>query len=353
MGGSQVEAGSGSQYPGGAGASASDTVSCPRGSTSRSGPDGTALGARRPRGCDGRMTSHPVIDVDDLGVRYGDVDAVTHLSFQVEPGELYALLGTNGAGKTSTLEVVEGHRAASSGSVRVLGSSPTDRRAVRPRTGIMLQESGFSPTSPSPRPSRWSVGSPAAPTRSTVSSARRPAPRGADARRAAVRRGEATARLRDRRLRPPRVAVPRRAHDRSRHRVARRALGRGAGAARRRRDCRPDDPLPGGGAAARRPGRSHAPRPAATRGDGRRAHAHPARLHPVLAAGRRADATPAGGALADRSWAIETFELQRDLKQLLDWADAGGVELHGLSAAPTRLDGVFRAVTSDPASSSS
>lgn len=56
--------------------------------------------------------------------------------------------------------------------------------------------------------------------------------------------------------------------------------------------------------------------------------------------------------LADRSWAIETFELQRDLKQLLDWADAGGVELHGLSAAPTRLDDVFRAVTSDPASSS-
>lgn len=60
-------------------------------------------------------------------------------------GELYALLGTNGAGKTSTLEAVEGHRPAASGTVRIFGESPQDRRAVRPRMGIMLQESGFSP----------------------------------------------------------------------------------------------------------------------------------------------------------------------------------------------------------------
>ncbi|MFK4541578.1 ABC-2 type transport system ATP-binding protein [Streptomyces tendae] len=67
------------------------------------------------------------------------------LSFQVEKGEVYALLGTNGAGKTSTLETVEGHRSADSGTVRVFGRSPLDRRAVRSRMGIMLQESGFSP----------------------------------------------------------------------------------------------------------------------------------------------------------------------------------------------------------------
>src|SRR5918997_1287738 len=42
------------------------------------------------------------------------------------------------------LEVIEGHRKASSGTVRVFGQSPTDRRSIRPRTGIMLQESGFS-----------------------------------------------------------------------------------------------------------------------------------------------------------------------------------------------------------------
>ncbi|MBC7273124.1 MAG: ABC transporter ATP-binding protein [Streptomyces sp.] len=91
------------------------------------------------------MTSTPVIDVDRLNLKYGGFHAVKDLSFQVEKGELYALLGTNGAGKTSTLETVEGHRTADSGTVRVFGCSPRDRRAVRSRTGIMLQESGFSP----------------------------------------------------------------------------------------------------------------------------------------------------------------------------------------------------------------
>src|SRR3546814_17547142 len=59
-----------------------------------------------------------------------DFHAVKDLSFHVERGELYALLGTNGAGKTSALEVIEGHRRASSGTVRVFGASPTDRAAV-------------------------------------------------------------------------------------------------------------------------------------------------------------------------------------------------------------------------------
>ncbi|MEE3920899.1 ATP-binding cassette domain-containing protein [Micromonospora sp. BRA006-A] len=54
-------------------------------------------------------------------------------------------MGTNGTGKTSTLEVVEGHRRQTSGTVRVFGHRPGDRRAVRPRMGVMLQESGFSP----------------------------------------------------------------------------------------------------------------------------------------------------------------------------------------------------------------
>ncbi|MGW6057392.1 ABC transporter ATP-binding protein [Streptomyces sp. NPDC055189] len=91
------------------------------------------------------MTSTPVIDVERLNISYGDFHAVKDLTFQVNKGELYALLGTNGAGKTSTLEIIEGHRTATSGTVRVFGRSPRDRHAVRHRMGIMLQESGFSP----------------------------------------------------------------------------------------------------------------------------------------------------------------------------------------------------------------
>ncbi|WP_281871986.1 ABC transporter ATP-binding protein [Brachybacterium paraconglomeratum] len=91
------------------------------------------------------MNSSTVIDVDQLTIDYGDFRAVEGLSLEVRRGELYALLGTNGAGKTSTLEVIEGHRAPTSGTVRILGADPRDRTAVRPRTGIMLQESGFAP----------------------------------------------------------------------------------------------------------------------------------------------------------------------------------------------------------------
>ncbi|AXK34760.1 ABC transporter ATP-binding protein [Streptomyces armeniacus] len=91
------------------------------------------------------MDTTPVIDVEQLNLSYGEFHAVKDLSFQVRRGEFYALLGTNGAGKTSTLETVEGHRTATSGAVRVFGQNPRQRAAVRPRMGVMLQESGFSP----------------------------------------------------------------------------------------------------------------------------------------------------------------------------------------------------------------
>ncbi|QLQ35347.1 ABC transporter ATP-binding protein [Micromonospora robiginosa] len=91
------------------------------------------------------MSTTPVIEVDRLNLTYGDFPAVKDLTFEVRPGELYALLGTNGAGKTSTLEIIEGHRRPTSGTARVFGHDPGDRRQVRPRMGVMLQESGFSP----------------------------------------------------------------------------------------------------------------------------------------------------------------------------------------------------------------
>nr|WP_051102666.1 ABC transporter ATP-binding protein [Parafrankia elaeagni] len=90
-----------------------------------------------------------VITVTDLWRRYGQVggrgyDAVQGVEFLVRRGELFALLGTNGAGKTSTLEVLEGLARPSAGTVRVLGHDPfRDRRLVRPRIGIMLQAGAF------------------------------------------------------------------------------------------------------------------------------------------------------------------------------------------------------------------
>jgi len=87
-----------------------------------------------------------VIEVSGLGRRYGGFTAVRDVSFAVDRGELFALLGTNGAGKTSTLELIEGLDRPSDGAVRVFGHDPArGRAAVRPRTGVMLQEGGFPP----------------------------------------------------------------------------------------------------------------------------------------------------------------------------------------------------------------
>jgi ABC-2 type transport system ATP-binding protein len=90
-----------------------------------------------------------VIDVTGVRRRYGPPgdaghEAVRGISFQVRRGELFALLGTNGAGKTSTVELLEGLAPPSGGQVRVLGHDPyRERAAVRPRIGVMLQEGGF------------------------------------------------------------------------------------------------------------------------------------------------------------------------------------------------------------------
>lgn len=86
-----------------------------------------------------------VIKVTDLRRVYGGgFEAVRGISFCVGRGEVFALLGTNGAGKTSTVELLEGLARPAGGRVRVLGHDPyADRALVRPRTGVMLQEGGF------------------------------------------------------------------------------------------------------------------------------------------------------------------------------------------------------------------
>ncbi|WP_411143489.1 ABC transporter ATP-binding protein [Streptomyces sp. x-80] len=95
-----------------------------------------------------------VIDVTGLRRRYGAAgrrasagkgfEAVRGIDFSVARGELFALLGTNGAGKTSTVELLEGLAPPTAGQVRVLGHDPfTERHRVRPRIGMMLQEGGF------------------------------------------------------------------------------------------------------------------------------------------------------------------------------------------------------------------
>jgi ABC-2 type transport system ATP-binding protein len=83
------------------------------------------------------------IVVEDLRKRYGDVEAVRGISFEVPEGQVFAFLGPNGAGKTTTVEICEGFRDRTGGRVSVLGFDPGKRpRALKARIGIVLQSTG-------------------------------------------------------------------------------------------------------------------------------------------------------------------------------------------------------------------
>lgn len=84
--------------------------------------------------------------VEGLSVRYGDLVAIDNISFTARPGEVTAVLGPNGAGKTSMIEVCEGFRRPSAGTVRVLGLEPAREQAkLSERMGVMLQDGGVYP----------------------------------------------------------------------------------------------------------------------------------------------------------------------------------------------------------------
>ncbi len=93
-------------------------------------------------------SDHPAISVSGLVVRYGDVVAVDGLDLHAEAGQVLGLLGRNGAGKTSTVEALEGYRRAAAGRLEVLGldpQRPDDRTRLARRVGVMLQSGGVYP----------------------------------------------------------------------------------------------------------------------------------------------------------------------------------------------------------------
>jgi len=69
-----------------------------------------------------------VIQVNNLYHRYGKLVAVQGLNFTVGLGEIFGLIGPDGAGKTSTFHILAGVMAATSGTVQVLGKPPRDAR---------------------------------------------------------------------------------------------------------------------------------------------------------------------------------------------------------------------------------
>jgi branched-chain amino acid transport system ATP-binding protein len=85
----------------------------------------------------------PVLELDQLDVRYGSVPAVRRLSFHVGRGELVGLIGPNGAGKSTTLHAIMGVVPPAGGDVRLGGQSLRGRapEAIA-RAGVALVPEG-------------------------------------------------------------------------------------------------------------------------------------------------------------------------------------------------------------------
>ena len=83
-----------------------------------------------------------IIDVENLDKSFGDVHAVKGISFHVNPGELFAFLGVNGAGKSTTISIICGQLKKDGGTVSVCGKSiDSGLEHITRKLGVVFQNS--------------------------------------------------------------------------------------------------------------------------------------------------------------------------------------------------------------------
>jgi branched-chain amino acid transport system ATP-binding protein len=83
------------------------------------------------------------LELENLSVRYGAVEAVRGLSLELRAGEIVGLIGPNGAGKSSTLQAIMGAAPVAGGDIRLAGSSLVGRRPEDiARRGVALVPEG-------------------------------------------------------------------------------------------------------------------------------------------------------------------------------------------------------------------
>jgi len=85
--------------------------------------------------------SDPVLSLERVSVRYGRTHVVEDVSLSVERGSVFALLGRNGAGKSSLIRCILGQQRPSAGSLRLFGGDPwATRTAAMARVGVVPEE---------------------------------------------------------------------------------------------------------------------------------------------------------------------------------------------------------------------
>ena len=88
----------------------------------------------------------PSVSVRNLTKSFGNRRVVDDLSFDVRKGEVFALLGHNGAGKSTTIDLILGLKAPDGGTARILGmDAAKHRKQVFERVGVQLQNTRYQP----------------------------------------------------------------------------------------------------------------------------------------------------------------------------------------------------------------
>ena len=83
-----------------------------------------------------------IIEINHLSKSFGEVKAVQDLSFRVKEGELFAFLGVNGAGKSTTINIMCGQLLKDSGSVKIDGMDlDTSLNLIKSELGVVFQNS--------------------------------------------------------------------------------------------------------------------------------------------------------------------------------------------------------------------
>src|ERR1700751_1168819 len=89
----------------------------------------------------GGLVTEPVVQVTDLVKRYGELEAVRGINFEVQPGETFGFLGPNGAGKSTTIKILCTLADPTSGTARVAGYDVRKQRdTVRRNIGLVFQD---------------------------------------------------------------------------------------------------------------------------------------------------------------------------------------------------------------------
>ena len=102
------------------------------------------------------MAVEPVVQLDGLTVRYGKLTAVDDLSMELHKGGVYALLGRNGSGKSSTVRCLLGQQRPAAGSARILGFDAwKKRRRAMERTGVVPENPDVPPDTTAARVERF------------------------------------------------------------------------------------------------------------------------------------------------------------------------------------------------------